>query len=144
MVTFLEAEKANQVADQIVTAATRLNRYYASRGGHIEADDLQQQMWLHLMERQHDQGFLARPVNEIVKMLTWRAQGWARAEFKRHTNRIYSYDSPIFPIHHHVQDILTDEHDQTWELIALEIDTDTYTDPHLPELIERALASLEG
>jgi len=129
----MNAEKQEKVAERIGYVAIALSRDYAARGGCIEAEDFEQVMWVALLERQEDQSFTTRPVNQVVNKLAWVARDWARREFNLHTNRNIEVEGMT-------QD---DDGADPWEFLALEIDS-PYPGLDLASAIEAAITALGG
>ncbi len=126
-------EKRQEVAERIGHVSIALARSYAARSGYIEAEEFEQVMWVALLEREDDQDFLARPVNQVVNKLAWVARDWARREFNLHTNR-------------NVEGTTGDDGEDAappWEFLALEAES-PYPALDLAEAIEDVIAALGG
>jgi DNA-directed RNA polymerase specialized sigma24 family protein len=85
----MAGDRGDALTKRIHRVAQALSYAYE---GNIPADDLEQEMWLALMERAEDSAFLGRPDPEIVRKLAWCAKDFARREFRYQNQTLHAPD----------------------------------------------------
>ncbi len=111
--------KWNEIGERIGHVGIALAADYAARGSQFESEELEQQMWLELMERKDDPELMARPVNQIVNLVAWRTKNWINRGEIKYTNctggriQIESSDFHAVVAHNPWHDV-DDNLDQPW------------------------------
>lgn len=78
--------KYHEIEERMRIVALALERKYDHR--QVSAQDLEQVMWIGILEHKDPISLLAKEVKQIVNLAAWRAKDWARGEFAYHNRNL--------------------------------------------------------